>query len=167
MNLRTAATAIAAPSSTRHSHPSAPLSRSDRIRAGCEHKRNLGPRQLWIRERIIRPYPSTLTLTAMSVLFPHPPDISIDRVLDFKMHNCLSVDEIVRLLACTLVASGAKGTAVALACCSKGLEAPVLDALWETQDQLTPLLKCLPQEVWEEDEDFVSRVMESDISRRS
>jgi len=73
------------------------------------------------------------------------------------MHPCLNVDEIIRLLACELVASKAKATAVALACCCKSFEEPVLDALWEGQDRLTPLLKCLPRDVWEEgDENFVS-----------
>jgi len=64
------------------------------------------------------------------------------------MHPCLNVDEILSLVACELVVSEAKATAVALACCCKGFEEPVLDTLWETQEQLTPLLECLPQEVW-------------------
>jgi len=73
------------------------------------------------------------------------------------MHPCLNVDEILRLIACELVASGAKGTTVTLACCCKSFEEPVLDALWGTQDQLTPLLKCFPRDAWEEgDEGFVS-----------
>jgi len=66
------------------------------------------------------------------------------------MHRCLSVDDILGLLACELVASEAEATAVALACCCKGFQDPVLDAVWGTQDRLTPLLKCFPQEVWEE-----------------
>ena len=66
------------------------------------------------------------------------------------MHPCLSVDEILRLLASELVASEAKTTAVALASCCKSFEDPVLDALWETQARLVPLLKCFPQDVWEE-----------------
>ena len=65
------------------------------------------------------------------------------------MHPCLSVDEILRLLASELVASEAKATAVALASCCKSFEDPVLDALWEAQDRLVPLLKCFPQDVWE------------------
>ena len=73
------------------------------------------------------------------------------------MHPCLSVDEILRLLAFKLVASGAKATTVSLACCCRSFEDPVLDVLWETQDGLTPLLKCLPQDVWhEQDEKLVS-----------
>jgi hypothetical protein len=69
------------------------------------------------------------------------------------MHACLGVDEILRLLACELVWSEAKATAVALACCCKSFEDPVLDALWETQEQLFPLLKSLPEGVWKEGED--------------
>jgi len=73
------------------------------------------------------------------------------------MHRCLSVDEILRLLACELIASEAKATAAALARCCKTFEEPVLDALWETLDQLTPLLKCFPRDVWEEEDgSFVS-----------
>ena len=75
------------------------------------------------------------------------------------MHPCLNVDEILRLLACELVGSEARATAVALGSCCKSFEDPVLDALWETQHRLIPLLKCLPQDVWEEEEgDFVSEL---------
>jgi len=69
------------------------------------------------------------------------------------MHPCLNVDEIVRLIACELVASEAKATAVALACCCKSFEDPVLDTLWKTQEFLTLLLGSLPGDVWNEDED--------------
>jgi len=73
------------------------------------------------------------------------------------MHPCLSVDEIFRLIICQIVASEAQATAVSLARCCKGFEDPVLNALWETQDRLIPLLKCFPQEAWkEEDGGFVS-----------
>ena len=66
------------------------------------------------------------------------------------MHACLSVDEIIRLIACELVDSKAKATAVALAACRKSFEEPVLDALWETQEELLPLLESLPEGVWRE-----------------
>jgi len=76
------------------------------------------------------------------------------------MHSCLNVDEVLRLLARILVASEAKGTAVALARCCKTFKEPVLDVLWETQNHLTPLLKCFPPDVWEEkDGRFVSPSM--------
>lgn len=67
------------------------------------------------------------------------------------MHVCLNVDEIVRLIACELVESKEKATAVALACCRKDFEDPVLDTLWETQEKLLPLLRCLPGDVWNGD----------------
>ena len=72
------------------------------------------------------------------------------------MHRCLHVDEIVRLIASELVTSEGKGTAVSLACCCKSFEDPVLDTLWATQDQLLPLLKSFPGDVWNEDECIVS-----------
>jgi len=73
------------------------------------------------------------------------------------MHHCFSVDEIIRVFVRELVASKAKATVVALACCCKSFEEPALDALWETQNRLTPLLKCFPRDVWEEEDGkFVS-----------
>ena len=72
------------------------------------------------------------------------------------MHPCFCVDEIVRLLACELVASGEKTTAVALACCCKSFEDPMLDALWATQEQLYPLLNTFPEGVWESGYQVVS-----------
>jgi len=64
------------------------------------------------------------------------------------MHACLNVDEIVRLIACELFASGGNATAVGLACCCKSYEDPVLDTLWAAQDRLLPLLKSFPGDVW-------------------
>jgi len=64
------------------------------------------------------------------------------------MYACLNLDEIVRLIAYELVESRAKATAVALACCHKSFEDPVLDVLWEAQEELFPLLKSLPGDVW-------------------
>ena len=72
------------------------------------------------------------------------------------MHACLNVDEILRLIVCQLVESKAKATAVALACCCKGFEDSVLDALWETQDGLLPLLDSFPADAWDEGEYTVS-----------
>ena len=63
------------------------------------------------------------------------------------MHPCLNVDEIARLIAHELVASGGKATAVGLACCCKSLEDPALDALWAKQVSLLPLLKSSPGDV--------------------
>ena len=66
------------------------------------------------------------------------------------MHAFLNVDEIIRLIASELVTSGERGAAVALAYCRKSFEDPVLDALWEVQDHLYPLLKSFPGEIWDE-----------------
>ena len=64
------------------------------------------------------------------------------------MHHCLRVDELIRLIARELVADGGHATAVSLACCCKSFENLALDALWEIQDQLDPLLGTLPEDVW-------------------
>lgn len=73
------------------------------------------------------------------------------------MHACLCVDEIIRLLASELITIGGRGTAVALACCCKNFQDPVLDELWKVQDQLPPLLRSFPRKVWDDDGgDFVS-----------
>ena len=72
------------------------------------------------------------------------------------MHACLNVDEIVRLIACELVASRGHTTAAALARCCKTFEDPVLDVLWVKQTKLFPLLKSLPGDVWNDDKCTVS-----------
>ena len=97
------------------------------------------------------PPPSNAVLTAECWFSPVSPIHSLNGSSRFRMHPCLNVDEILRLLACELVASEAKATAAALARCCKTFEEPVLDVLWETQDQLTPLLKCFPREIWEDE----------------
>ena len=66
------------------------------------------------------------------------------------------MDKIVRPIACKPVLSRAKTTTLSLTCCHKGFEDPVLDALWETQVKLLPLLKSLPVDVWNEGECTVS-----------
>jgi len=72
------------------------------------------------------------------------------------MHACLNVDEILRLITCELIVSKQWAAAVALACCCKGFEDPVLDVLWGSQDRLTRLLNCLPRGVWEKRQRAVS-----------
>ena len=72
------------------------------------------------------------------------------------MHACLNVDEIVRLIAHELVAANGRATAVCLACSCKGFEDLVLDALWEKQGFLLPLLKTFPGDVWKEGGQIVS-----------
>ena len=66
------------------------------------------------------------------------------------MHPCLRVDEIVRLVASELVEFGGQGSSVTLACCCRSFEDPVLDAQWECQCDMLPLLGSLPGDVWNE-----------------
>ena len=65
------------------------------------------------------------------------------------MHRCLCVDEIVRLVAQELVDADEWATAAALACSCKSFENPVLDTLWTIQCDFIPLLKTLPEDVWD------------------
>ena len=92
-----------------------------------------------------------LSLTKLYALSTH----GQTRFLD-SMHACLNVDEIVRLIAYELVASEGKATNVALACCRKSFEDPVLDALWVKQYRLLPLLKSFPGDVWNDEKCTVS-----------
>ena len=96
----------------------------------------------------LRPTPTTSALT-VSFCFPYAIDAQ-SNAPSRSMHACLNVDEIVRLIADELVGSTTEAAAVALACCRKSFEDPVLDVLWETQDKLLPLLKSLPGDVWNE-----------------
>jgi hypothetical protein len=57
----------------------------------------------------------------------------------YSVHPCLIVDEIVRLVARELVASEAYRTALALACCCKGYEAPVMDVVWRAHSRLASI----------------------------
>ena len=64
------------------------------------------------------------------------------------MHACPNVDEILRFIANELVESGLRRTAVALACCCRAFEDPVLDVLWETKHHLMDLLGTFPRDIW-------------------
>jgi hypothetical protein len=64
------------------------------------------------------------------------------------MHPCLCVDEIIRLIAQELVTDSQHATAVALACCRKCFEDPVMDVLWRAGPKFTDLLKTLPGDIW-------------------
>ena len=59
------------------------------------------------------------------------------------MHAYLDVDEVVRLITCKLITSQVKATAIALTCCHKNHEDPVLYISWKTQEMpLPPLSVC-------------------------
>jgi len=85
-----------------------------------------------------------------------PPTHSQMRLLD-PMHACLNVDEILRGISRELIGTpGGEGAVVALACCCKSFEDPVLDTLWIRQNELLPLLWTFPEDVWNDDGWIVS-----------
>lgn len=75
------------------------------------------------------------------------------------MHRCLCVDDIVRPIAGELVAAKANASAVALACCCKRFEDPVLDTLWATQSHFVPLLRILLGDLWRPDQEVSTIAM--------
>ena len=82
------------------------------------------------------------------------------------MHRFWEIDEMVRLLATILEQQyEAFASAVALACCSRGLEDIVLDTLWEKLIGLNWLMQCLPADTWEiHDHEFVSAACSSQLA---
>ena len=74
-------------------------------------------------------------------------------------HRCWALDEIVRVIAASLVSDEASASAVSLASCSKSLEEPALGEVWRNLSGLAPLVKCFPSEVWEiKDEKLVGDI---------
>ena len=81
------------------------------------------------------------------------------------MHQCLEIPEIFGLIFELIMndAPSAKSrrTLLALALTHHGFKAVALDVLWHTQTSLVPLIKCTPDDLWEEspvgfDRDLVS-----------
>jgi hypothetical protein len=67
------------------------------------------------------------------------------------MYSCLDADKTVRPITYELATFKRETVAVALACCCNGFEDQVLDATWETQRRLEPLLGTFPRDVSEKD----------------
>jgi len=81
------------------------------------------------------------------------------------MKQALYIEELVRRIAFS-ADDGRPGSAslLALACCCKALEGPVMDVLWERQKYLHIILQTLPARCWTiTDRGYVS----ADISRTS
>ncbi|KAF9649265.1 hypothetical protein BDM02DRAFT_1933422 [Thelephora ganbajun] len=62
----------------------------------------------------------------------------------------LQQERIIKTITRILSSLNAKSTIVAFATVCKALERPILDVLWESQDDWFQLLKCFPPDVWEE-----------------
>ena len=88
-------------------------------------------------------------------ILPAPQNDRPTHSLDL-VHPYLHVNKILRHAAPELVASDGEAYAVSLACCCEDFEDSVLDALWETQEQLTPVFETLPEDVRYHDECGVS-----------
>jgi hypothetical protein len=68
------------------------------------------------------------------------------------MHRCLEITEILKSVFYNLgyPQAASRGSLYALALVSKGFHEPALDILWELDGSVSPLVKTLPVEVWEE-----------------
>ena len=77
----------------------------------------------------------------------------------FVMNQIFYVEELVRRIAFS-ADGGSPGSSslLALACCCKALEGPVMDVLWQRQKHLHVILRTLPADCWTvTDEVLVSR----------
>lgn len=67
----------------------------------------------------------------------------------FSMYQVLQLDELVRNIAyCADNTNQGSASLLALACCCKLLEGPVMDILWQRQVDLSTILKTLPADSW-------------------
>ncbi|KAJ6480410.1 hypothetical protein C8R45DRAFT_1216121 [Mycena sanguinolenta] len=79
------------------------------------------------------------------------------------MHRSLQIPEVVGLVFDAIASSRdedyrmwtteTSATLAALATTCKGFSDPALDLLWMYQDSLSPLLRCFPVDIWDEDDD--------------
>ena len=78
------------------------------------------------------------------------------------MHHCLQVSEILSVILESLVShepdadldevfhGEANGTYASMARTCKSFYAPSMNVLWSSLPRFDPLVKCLPQEIWQE-----------------
>jgi hypothetical protein len=72
------------------------------------------------------------------------------------MHRCLLISEIIHLICAELGGVCAKKSLAGLAQTCLAFREPALDALWYELHGLLPLVRCMPQDLWvEDDEDLV------------
>jgi hypothetical protein len=74
--------------------------------------------------------------------YPPPP-------ATLSMHQILHLDELVRNIShCADSTNKGSASLLALACCCKSLEGPVMDVLWNRQIDLHVILRTLPADSW-------------------
>jgi len=93
-----------------------------------------------------------LRLRPFSPQVPSPGSSSISATTPATpstMHQTLYVEELVRRIASN-ADDGSPGSAslLALACCCRALESPVMDVLWQRQKHLHIILRSLPADCW-------------------
>ena len=67
----------------------------------------------------------------------------------FAMHQAFYIEELVRRIAFNADDGSSGSTSLlALACCCKALESPVMDVLWQRQKHLHIILQTLPADCW-------------------
>lgn len=81
---------------------------------------------------------------------PHP---------KLDMHCRFLIPEIVRLICAELGSTGAKKTLAGLARTCLWFNEPALDSLWYELHDLTPLIKCMPPDLWQESEGKLVRMI--------
>lgn len=72
------------------------------------------------------------------------------------MHHCLQISEVLRAIFRSFQpyqGNFTLGDLSAAARTCKGFYEPASDVLWENLDDLTPLVKCLPPNLWYEEEE--------------
>lgn len=101
-----------------------------------------------------RPDMSHASYQIINAINPHP----VLRSQRYGIPRLLQQERIIKTITRFLSALSAKSAIVAFATTCKVLERPILDVLWESQDDCFQLLRCFPPDVWEErDNTFVSR----------
>ncbi|KAJ7128819.1 hypothetical protein C8R43DRAFT_897087 [Mycena crocata] len=76
------------------------------------------------------------------------------------MHNCWNVTEITRMIFDQLGEPKRRSALNGLARTCRTFSEPALDLLWETQQDIIPLLKCFPPHIWTlSDHNFASTLL--------
>ncbi|KIM84831.1 hypothetical protein PILCRDRAFT_370913 [Piloderma croceum F 1598] len=65
------------------------------------------------------------------------------------MHHCLYISEIVSTIMNFTMGKGNEGTVANFAIAYHAFQEPALDVLWRAHFTLEPLIKCMPDDLWE------------------
>jgi hypothetical protein len=65
------------------------------------------------------------------------------------MHHCLYISEIVSTIMDFTMGKGNEGTVANFAIACRAFQEAALDVLWRAHFTLEPLIKCMPDDLWE------------------